>query len=67
MIKKLALLMVVSFTNLVFAAIPYDHINFAATNFEEAVDWYLKHFGGIPGSFNRGSVVDLRADYLERY
>ena len=38
------------------AAVPYDHIHLAATNAQEAVDWYVKHFGGVAGSFNRGDA-----------
>ncbi len=38
------------------AAVPYDHIHLAATNAREAVDWYVKHLGGRPGSFNRGDA-----------
>ena len=64
MIKKLAILMFVSFTKLVCAATPYDHVHLTATSAEEAVNWYSKHFGGIPGSFNRGDadVVEYPTD-----
>ncbi|MBT8146279.1 MAG: hypothetical protein KJN90_05455, partial [Gammaproteobacteria bacterium] len=38
------------------AAVPYDHIHLTATSAQEAVDWYVKHFGGVAGSFNRGDA-----------
>ena len=46
MIRILTILVVASCTNLVCAAVPYDHVHLTATNAEEAVDWYSKHFGG---------------------
>ena len=54
MVKILNTLVIISFTNFVFSAVPYDHLHLTATNAEEAVNWYSKHFGGTPGSFNRG-------------
>ena len=41
-----------------------DHVHLAATNAEEAVNWSSKHFGGTPGSFNRGDadVVEYPTD-----
>ena len=35
-----------------FAA-PYDHIHLTAPNALEAVNWYVKHFGGEAGRFDR--------------
>ena len=56
MVKILTTFIVVSFTNLAFSAVPYDHLHLSATSAQEAVNWYSKHFGGIPGSFNRGDA-----------
>ena len=36
-------------TSLLNAIVPYDHIHLTATNAEEAVAWYTKHFGGVAG------------------
>ena len=38
----------------VAAAVPYDHLHLTATNAREAVNWYVKHFGGEAGRFTRG-------------
>lgn len=43
-------------TSLLNAIVPYDHIHLTATNAEEAVAWYTKHFGGVAGAFNRGDA-----------
>lgn len=40
----------------VFAAVPYDHIHLTATSAQDAVNWYVKHFGGTAGRFNRGDA-----------
>ncbi len=34
-------------------AAPYDHIHLTATDAQRAVNWYVKHFGGEAGRFNR--------------
>ncbi|MDA1370980.1 MAG: VOC family protein [Proteobacteria bacterium] len=34
-------------------AVPYDHIHLAAPNALDAVNWYVKHFGGEAGRFLR--------------
>jgi len=39
-----------------FPAVPYDHIHLTASSAQEAVDWYVKHFGGTAGRFNRGDA-----------
>ena len=64
MIRILTMLAVASFANLICAAVPYDHVHLTATNAREAVNWYSKHFGGTPGSFNRGDadVVEYPTD-----
>ena len=49
MITLLSLLLVGSYAN----AAPYDHIHLTATNAQEAVNWYVKHFGGEAGRFDR--------------
>jgi len=36
-------------------AAPYDHIHLTASSAIEAVNWYVKHFGGEPGRFNRSN------------
>lgn len=56
MLKILMALLVINATNFAFSALPYDHLHLTATNAEEAVNWYAKHFGGTPGSFNRGDA-----------
>lgn len=55
---RLPILLIATFLmpGLAAAAVPYDHIHLAATNAREAVDWYVKHFGGVAGSFNRGDA-----------
>jgi len=55
--KKLLLLVtsLILYGSLATAA-PYDHVHLAATDAREAVDWYVKHFGGVAGSFNRGDA-----------
>ena len=64
MIRILTILVVAFFANIVWAAVPYDHVHLTATNAREAVNWYSKHFGGTPGSFNRGDadVVEYPTD-----
>lgn len=59
--NKLALLLFGLFlgSNL-FAAMPYDHIHLTATSAREAVDWYVKHFGGAAGRFNRGDADQVQ-------
>ena len=53
--KKLALLIFcLFFGSSSIAAVPYDHIHLTATNAQEAVSWYVKHFGGEAGRFRRG-------------
>lgn len=52
--KKLSLF---AFLTLLFVsrtvAAPYDHIHLTAPSSIDAVNWYVKHFGGVPGRFNR--------------
>ena len=64
MIRILTILVIAFFANIVWAAVPYDHVHLTATNAREAVNWYSKHFGGTPGSFNRGDadVVEYPTD-----
>lgn len=55
--KKLALLLFGLFLGSnIFAAVPYDHIHLTATSAQDAVNWYVKHFGGAAGRFNRGDA-----------
>jgi len=55
--RKLTLLMTgLLLSGSLAAAVPYDHIHLTATNAQEAVNWYVKHFGGVAGSFNRGDA-----------
>jgi lactoylglutathione lyase len=55
--RKLTLLMTtLLLSGSLNAAVPYDHIHLAAPSAREAVDWYVKHFGGVAGSFNRGDA-----------
>lgn len=49
------------FTAQSFAA-PYDHIHLAATNAQEAVNWYVKHFGGEATRFLRSTDTNLAID-----
>jgi catechol 2,3-dioxygenase-like lactoylglutathione lyase family enzyme len=49
----LLLLFTVLFASRSFGT-PYDHIHLTATNALDAVNWYVKHFGGEAGRFNRG-------------
>ena len=44
------------FSSMLNAAVPYDHIHLTASNAQEAVNWYVKHFGGSAGGFNRGDA-----------
>ena len=44
-----------------FAA-PYDHIHLAATSTQEAVNWYVKHFGGEAARFLRSNNTDYPID-----
>ena len=48
----LLLIFAVIFVAKSFAA-PYDHIHLTAPNALEAVNWYVKHFGGEAGRFDR--------------
>lgn len=43
-------------------AAPYDHIHLAATDAREAVNWYVKHFGGQAARFLRSTDVSLPID-----
>lgn len=43
-------------------AAPYDHIHLAATNAQEAVNWYVKHFGGEAARFLRSTDTSLPID-----
>ena len=44
-----------------FAA-PYDHIHLAANNPQQAVNWYVKHFGGEAARFLRSKDSSLAID-----
>ena len=44
-----------------FAA-PYDHIHLAANSSQEAVNWYVKHFGGEEARFLRSTNTDYPID-----
>ncbi len=44
-----------------FAA-PYDHIHLAATSSQEAVNWYVKHFGGEAARFLRSTDTSYPID-----
>ncbi|SUZ55429.1 uncharacterized protein METZ01_LOCUS8283 [marine metagenome] len=50
----LLLIFAVIFVAKSFAA-PYDHIHLTAPDALEAVNWYVKHFGGEAGRFDRAS------------
>ena len=55
--KKLTLLIFsILLGSNVVAAVPYDHIHLTATDAQDAVNWYVKHFGGSAGRFNRGDA-----------
>ena len=56
MVKIIVTLTAFFGTSLLNAIVPYDHIHLTATNAEEAVAWYTKHFGGVAGAFNRGDA-----------
>ena len=56
MVKIIVTLTAFFCTSLLNAIVPYDHIHLTATNAEEAVAWYTKHFGGVAGAFNRGDA-----------
>lgn len=43
-------------------ATPYDHIHLTATSAEEAVSWYVKHFGGTPSRFRGSNDPELPID-----
>jgi catechol 2,3-dioxygenase-like lactoylglutathione lyase family enzyme len=43
-------------------ATPYDHIHLAATSAQEAVNWYVKHFGGEAARFLRSTNTDYPID-----
>lgn len=43
-------------------AAPYDHIHLAATNAQEAVNWYVKHFGGEAARFLRSTDTAFPID-----
>ncbi|PCJ23871.1 MAG: hypothetical protein COA96_10875 [SAR86 cluster bacterium] len=61
--KKCSLLFsfYILFSAQVFAA-PYDHIHLAATDAQEAVNWYVKHFGGEASRFLRSTDTSLPID-----
>jgi catechol 2,3-dioxygenase-like lactoylglutathione lyase family enzyme len=43
-------------------ATPYDHIHLAADDAEQAVNWYVKHFGGEATRFLRSTDTELPID-----
>lgn len=54
--KKLSMLILLSILYVSRSmAAPYDHIHLTAPSAIEAVNWYVKHFGGEPGRFDRAS------------
>ena len=61
--KKLLLLTVLFLcaSTKTFAA-PYDHIHLAATSSQEAVNWYVKHFGGEAARFLRSTDTSYPID-----
>jgi len=61
LVTTLSLTFTFLFTTNVFAA-PYDHIHLAATNAQEAVNWYVKHFGGEASRFLRRTDTSLPID-----
>jgi len=44
------------------AATPYDHIHLIAPNALDAVNWYVKHFGGEATRFRRSTDTSLPID-----
>ena len=45
--NKLAFIFYITFFGCTLnAAVPYDHVHLTASNARDAVDWYVKHFGG---------------------
>ena len=61
--KKLLLLTaVLLFVSAKSLAAPYDHIHLAATDAREAVNWYVKHFGGQAARFLRSTDTSLPID-----
>ncbi|MBT3531193.1 MAG: VOC family protein [Gammaproteobacteria bacterium] len=58
---SLTFLLFLMFASSSFAA-PYDHIHQTATNALEAVNWYVKHFGGEPARFLRSTDTNLPID-----
>lgn len=43
-------------------ATPYDHIHLTADSAEDAVNWYIKHFGGEAARFMRSTDTSLPID-----
>jgi catechol 2,3-dioxygenase-like lactoylglutathione lyase family enzyme len=60
--KKSFVLIVILFSALRSFAAPYDHIHLAASNSQEAVNWYLKHFGGEAARLSRSTDTSLPID-----
>ena len=60
--KFLALTAIFLILPLKSIAAPYDHIHLAATSAQEAVNWYVKHFGGEAARFLRSSDTSLPID-----
>lgn len=59
---KLFLALLFSASAINSIAAPYDHIHLTATNVDEAVAWYVKHFGGEAGRFRRSADINLPID-----
>ncbi len=61
--KKLFLLTaILLFIPVKSIAAPYDHIHLAATSSQEAVNWYVKHFGGEAARFLRSTDTSFPID-----
>jgi len=43
-------------------AAPYDHLHLAAPDPAQAVQWYVKHFGGMPTGFRGATGADVPID-----
>lgn len=64
--KKLSFLLFTYFLSqsFVFAA-PYDHIHLTADSAQEAVNWYVKHFGGTASRFQGSMDTSLPIDRVK--
>jgi lactoylglutathione lyase len=60
--RLLACFLTFLFSHGAVIAAPYDHIHLAADNAQDAVNWYVKHFGGIASRFQRSMDTSLPID-----